>query len=409
MFLTEKKMKIVLAYSGGLDTSVALKWLQDKYNAKVITYTANVGKGIDSSGLQKKAKKSGALKVYIEDIRKVFADEFILPTLKAGALYEKKYPLATALSRPLIAKRLVEIAKKEGADAVAHGCSGKGNDQVRFELTIFSLAPHLKIIAPLREWKLKSREEEIEYAKKHNILVSVTKKSPYSIDENIWGTSIECGILEDPNIEPPEQAWTITNSIDKSPSLPQYVKIYFEEGMPKKLNGKKYDFVSLIEKLKKIGSTHGVGRIDMVENRLVGIKSRELYEAPAAVILHKALQEIENLVLDRETSHFKEMISKKYAELVYYGLWYSPLKEALDAFLNSVHLKTTGESTVKLHKGNCIVAGRESPNSLYDKKMATYSPEDIFSHQSAKGFIELFGLPMKIQALKRAKAQEKKK
>ncbi|MDD5454810.1 MAG: argininosuccinate synthase [Candidatus Ratteibacteria bacterium] len=402
-------MKIVLAYSGGLDTSVALKWLQDKYKAKVITYTANIGKGIDSAGLEEKAKKTGALKVYVEDLRKVFAKEFILPALKAGALYEGKYPLATALSRPLIAKRLVEIAKKEGADSVAHGCSGKGNDQVRFELTIFSLAPHLKIIAPLREWKMKSRAEEIEYAKKHNISVSVTKKSPYSIDENIWGTSIECGILEDPNVEPPEDAWTITNSIHKSLSQPQYIKIYFERGMPKKLNGKKYDFVSLIEKLKNIGAKHGIGRIDMVENRLIGIKSRELYEAPAAVILNKALEEIESLVLDRETLHFKEMISNKYAELVYYGLWYSPLKGALDAFLNSIHKKTTGEVTLKLHKGNCIVAGRKSLNSLYNEKMATYSPQDIFSHQSAKGFIELFGLPLKIQALKKTGAKRKKK
>jgi argininosuccinate synthase len=399
-------MKIVLAYSGGLDTSVALKWLQKKYKAKVITYTATVGKSINGKSIKEKARKTGAYKVYVEDLRKKFANEFIIPTLKAGALYEKKYPLTTALSRPLIARGLVEVAKKEKADAVAHGCTGKGNDQVRFELTIFSFAPNLKIIAPLREWELKSREEEIEYAKKHNIPVTTTKKSPYSIDENIWGTSIECGVLEDPNQEPPEDAWNITNPIDKTPSKPEYIKIYFEKGIPKKLNGDKYELSYLIMGLNEIGAKHGIGRIDMVEDRLVGIKSRELYEAPAAVILHKAISEIENLTLDRETTHFKEIVSNKYAQLVYYGLWYSDLKKALDKFLDEIHQNTTGEVNLKLHRGNCIVVGRKSPNSLYDVKMATYSPEDIFDHKSAKGFIELFGLPLKIKALKK---QRKKK
>jgi len=402
-------MKIVLAYSGGLDTSVALKWLKKEYAAEVITYTANLGKETDRKVIEEKAKKTGASKVYVEDLRRDFANEFILPSLKAGALYEKKYPLATALSRPLIAKRLIEIARKEGADAVAHGCSGKGNDQVRFELAIFSFAPDLKIIAPLREWHFKSREEEIEYAKKNNIPVSTTKKNPYSIDENIWGTSIECGILEDPNQEPPENAWTITKPIKNTPSSPQYIKIYFENGVPKKLNGDKYELSSLIIEINKIGAKHGIGRIDMVENRLVGIKSRELYEAPAAIILHKALSEIESLTLDRETLHFKELISNKYAELVYYGLWYSNLKEALDAFLNKIHRHTTGEAALKLHRGSFIATGRQSPNSLYHEKMATYSPKDIFSHQSAKGFIELFGLPLKIQALKKTETQKKKK
>lgn len=402
-------MKIILAYSGGLDTSIALKWLKDKYKAKVITYTATVGDEINKSEIEKKAKSTGAFKVYVEDLKKEFANEFIVPTLKAGALYEGKYPLATALSRPLIASRLVEIARKEKADAVAHGCTGKGNDQVRFELTIFACAPNLKIIAPLREWELKSREEEIEYAKKHNIPVSTTKKSPYSIDKNIWGTSIECGVLEDPDQEPPEDAWDKTNPIDKTPAKPQYIKIYFENGVPKKLDGNKYELSALIIELNSIGAKHGIGRIDMVEDRLVGIKSRELYEAPAAVILHKALGEIENLTLDRETTHFKEVISSKYAQLVYYGLWYSDLKEALDSFLEKIHENTTGEVTLKLHKANCIVVGRNSPNSLYNTKMATYSPEDIFNHQSAKGFIELFGLPQKIQALKRLEKQKKKK
>lgn len=402
-------MKIVLAYSGGLDTSVALKWLQEKYKAKVITFTANVGQGVNCRVIEKKAKKTGAYKVYVEDLKRQFANEFVLPTLKAGALYERKYPLATALSRPLIAKKMVEVAKKENADAVAHGCTGKGNDQVRFELTIFSFAPDLKIIAPLREWELKSREEEIVYAKKHNILVSTTKKSPYSIDENIWGTSIECGVLEDPSQEPPKDAWNITNPIDKTPSNPEYIKIYFNKGTPKKLNGKRYELYSLIEKLNKIGAKHGIGRIDMVEDRLVGIKSRELYEAPAAVILYKALGEIESLTLDRETIHFKEIISGKYAQLVYYGLWYSDLKEAFDAFLDKIHQNTTGEVNLKLHRGNCIIVSRKSPNSLYDIKMATYSPEDIFNHKSAKGFIDLFGLSLRIKSLKRLEKQRKKK
>jgi len=402
-------MKIVLAYSGGLDTSIALKWLKEKYKAQVITYTTSLGKETNRKDIEAKAKKTGASKVYVEDLKKEFANGFILPALKAGALYEKKYPLATALSRPLIARRLVQIAIEEGADAVAHGCSGKGNDQVRFELTIFSFAPDLKIIAPLREWEFKSREEEIKYAKKNNIPVSTTKKSPYSIDENIWGTSIECGILEDPNQEPPEDAWTITNPINKTPSSPEHMNIYFENGVPKKLNGDKYELSALIIELNHIGAKHGIGRIDMVENRLVGIKSRELYEAPAAVILHKALREIESITLDRETLHFKEIISSKYAELVYYGLWYSDLKEALDAFLDKVHQNTTGEVNLKLHRGNCIVTGRKSLNSLYNEKMATYSPQDIFSHKSAKGFIELFGLPLKIQASKRLEKQRKKK
>lgn len=392
-------MKIILAYSGGLDTSVALKWLKEKYNAEIITYTANVGQDIDFKEIEKKAKKTGASKVYIEDLKKEFANEFILPTLKAGALYEKKYPLATALSRPLIAKRLVDIAKKEKAGAIAHGCTGKGNDQVRIEISVSSFSPNLKIIAPLREWEFKSREEEIKYAQKHKIPVSTTKKNPYSIDKNLWGTSIECGVLEDPENEPPEDAWTVTNSIAKTPPKPQYIKIHFENGIPKRLNGNKYELSALITELNKIGAKHGIGRIDMVEDRLVGIKSRELYEAPAAVILHKAIGEIENLTLDRETTQFKEIISSKYAQLVYYGLWYCDLKNALDKFLDEIHQKTTGEVKLKLHKGNCIVTGRKSPNSLYDKKMATYSPEDIFDHTSAKGFIELFGLPLKIKAL----------
>lgn len=402
-------MKIVLAYSGGLDTSVALKWLEEKYKAKVITYTANMGQEVNSKAIEDKAKKTGACKVYVEDLKKEFANDFILPTLKAGALYEKKYPLATALSRPLIAKRLVEVAIEEHADAVAHGCTGKGNDQVRIELSIFHFAPNLKIIAPLREWELKSREEEMVYAKNHHIPVSTTKAKPYSTDKNLWGVSIECGVLEDPDQEPPEDAWDITNPINKTPSNPEYITINFEKGVPQRLNGNKYELSSLIVELNEIGAKHGIGRIDMVENRLVGIKSRELYEAPAAVILHKAIAEIEALTLDRETIQFKEIVSNKYSQLVYYGLWYSDLREALDSFLEQIHQNTTGEVKLKLHRGNCIVAGRKSPNSLYDMRMATYSPQDIFDHKSAKGFIELFGLPLKIKALKRIKNSQIKK
>ncbi|MCK4401699.1 argininosuccinate synthase [bacterium] len=391
--------KIVVAYSGGLDTSVIIHWLKNKYNAEIIAYTADLGQGEYLEPLKKKAIKTGASKIYIEDLREEFVKEYVFPSLKACALYENKYPLATALARPLIAKRLLEIAKKEKADAVAHGCTGKGNDQVRFEATFAALNPDIEVIAPLREWKLKSREEEIQYAKKHSIPVDVTKKSPYSIDRNLWGVAIECGTLEDPWIEPSDETYQITKSPLKAPNKSAYIDIYFESGIPRKLNGKSIKSVNLIEKLNQLGAQNGVGRIDMVENRLVGIKSREIYEAPAAVILHNAHNALEALVLDKEIIHFKQIISQKYAEIIYYGLWHSSLKEALDEFVNKTQENVTGTIKIKLYKGNSTVIGRKSKFSLYIENLATYTAKDTFDHKSAKGFIDIWSLPLKIKAL----------
>lgn len=391
--------KIVVAYSGGLDTSIIIHWLKNKYNAEIIAYTGALGQGEYLEPLKEKAIKTGASKIYIEDLREEFVRDYVFPSLRACALYENKYPLATALSRPLIAKRLLEIAKKEKADAVAHGCTGKGNDQVRFEATFAALNPDIEVIAPLREWELKSREEEIDYAIKHKILVDITKKSPYSIDRNLWGVAIECGALEDPWNEPPEEAYQITTSPIKAPNKPAYVEIYFEGGIPTKLNGKTINSINLIEKLNQLGAQNGVGRIDMVENRLVGIKSREIYEAPAAVILHNAHNALEELVLDRETMHFKKIISQKYAEIIYYGLWHSPLKEALDEFVNKTQENATGTIKVKLYKGVCTVVGRKSKFSLYIENLATYTSKDTFDHKSAKGFIDIWSLPLKVKAL----------
>jgi argininosuccinate synthase len=386
--------KVVLAYSGGLDTSVAVSWLADK-GYDVIAYMADVGQGGDYDKLKKRALTAGASKVIIEDLKEEFAKDFVFMSLKAGAVYESKYLLATALSRPIIAKGLVKAAKKENADSVAHGCTGKGNDQVRFEVTVMALAPELKIIAPLREWHMYSREEEIEYAKENNIQIDTTKKSPYSLDKNIWGMSIECGILEDPWNEPPEDAYQMSIDPNKAPSKPTYVEIEFEKGEPVKLNGKKYNSVDLILKLNEAGGRNGIGRTDLVENRLVGIKSREIYEAPGAWILYHAHKDIESLVLDRELLHFKEIIALKYAELVYYGLWFTPLKKALDAFINSTQKQVTGVAKVKLLKGVASVVSRKSPYSLYSKEMATYDKGDIFDRSVAEGFIKVWGMPYK--------------
>ena len=395
--------KIVVAYSGGLDTSIIIHWLKNKYDAEIIAYTSDLGQGEYLEPLKKKAIETGASKIYIEDLRKEFVKEYVFPSLKACALYENKYPLATAIGRPLIAKKLLEIAKEEKADAVTHGCTGKGNDQVRFEATFAALNPDIEVIAPLREWKLKSREEEIDYAIKHKIPVDVTKKNPYSIDRNLWGVAIECGILENPWNEPPEDAYQITTSPLKAPNKSEYVEIYFESGIPTKLNGKIINGINLIEKLNQLGGQNGVGRIDMVENRLIGIKSREIYEAPAAVILHNAHNALEELVLDRETMHFKEIISQRYAEIIYYGLWNSPLKEALDEFVNKTQENVTGTVKIKLYKGNCTVVGRKSNFSLYNENLATYTSKDTFDHKSAKGFIDIWSLPLKVRALLRKK------
>lgn len=394
-------MKIALAYSGGLDTSVAIKWLKEKYDAKVICVYADIGQGEDIQKIKKRAFASGASKIYVSDLKQKFIEEFVFPALKANAVYEKGYLLAAALSRPLIVWELVRVAALEKCNAVAHGCTGKGNDQVRFEVGISTLAPNLKIIAPVREWEFLSREEEIDYAKKNKIPIDISKRSPYSIDKNLWGVSIECGVLEDPSKEPPEDAYQLTNSPESAPGKPTYIEIYFKKGEPLRLNGKILNPQSLIMKLNKIGSVNAIGRVDMVENRLVGIKSREIYEFPASFILLQAHKELESIVLDRETLHYKTLIAQKYSELIYYGLWYSPLKEALDAFVKETQKEVTGIVRLKLYKGMCTPVGSKSPHSLYSLKMATYEKGSKFDQRLAKGFIELWGLPYKIKALKK--------
>ena len=391
--------KVVLAYSGGLDTSVIVRWLIENYGCEVICFTANMGgEGVDRKEIRKKAKESGAKKLVVKDVRDEFINDFILPALKANALYEGQYPMATSLGRPLITKWLVEVAHQEGADAISHGATGKGNDQVRFEVAAKSLDPQLKIIAPLREWELKTRQDEIDYAEQYKIPVTATTESPYSVDVNLWGSSIECGILEDPWIEPPNDTYLEMTPLEKCPNKPEFVTIGFEKGAPIRLNGRKLKILNIIEKLRKIGNKHGIGRIDMVENRVVGIKSREVYEAPAATILLKAHQQLESMTLDRETMHLKETLVPRYAELVYYGLWFSPLREALDAFVNRTQECVTGDIRLKLYKGNCITVGRRSPYSLYSTDLATYDIGDQFDHSAAKGFIEIFGLPSRVIA-----------
>ncbi|MBI4358210.1 MAG: argininosuccinate synthase [Candidatus Omnitrophica bacterium] len=385
--------KVVLAYSGGLDTSCAVRWIRDTYDAEVICFSAFIGEVSDRKLLAHKARSAGASKIYIEDLKAEFARDFIRPALWAHAKYEGKYPLATALGRPLIAKHLVRIAEKEKADCVAHGCTGKGNDQVRIEVGVRTLNPKLKIVAPLREWGFGSREEEIDYAKKHNILISATKKSPYSIDKNIWGVAIEAGVLEDAWKEPPEDAFFVTRPLSRVPRKPLYVTIGFKDGVPVSLNGKPMSFVSLIDRLNRLGGQYGVGRIDHIENRLVGIKSRELYEAPAATILHLAHEELENLVMDREFLHYRRVLSEKYSELIYYGLWFTPLKDALDQFFAAHQKRVTGTIRMKLDRGNAVVVGRKSPYSLYSEKLATYSAKDEFDRTAAEGFMKIWGLP----------------
>jgi len=388
------KKKVVLAYSGGLDTSVIIKWLARR-GYDVIAYMADVGQESDFGAYKKRALATGAVKVVVEDLKSEFVSDFVLPSLKANAVYESGYMLATALSRPIIAKGLVKTAHREGADYTAHGCTGKGNDQVRFEVTIGALDSKLQILAPVREWELKTRTDEIEYAKKNNIPIDATKKKPYSIDVNLWGISIESGKLEDPNYEPDEDIYQLTKGINKTNALPVYVEIEFRKGIPVKLNNKAMDGVSLIVKLAGIAGKAGVGRSDMIENRLVGIKSREIYEAPAGWTLLAAHRALESLVLDRETLHYKETVSLKYAELIYYGLWYTPLKEALDAFIDETQKAVSGTVRLKLHKGNCSVVGRKSPYSLYRKELATYEEGDEFDQSLAKGFNAIWGLPYK--------------
>ncbi|KIQ94810.1 Argininosuccinate synthase [Anoxybacillus thermarum] len=391
------KPKVVLAYSGGLDTSVAIKWLQEQ-GYDVVACCLDVGEGKDLEFVKEKALKVGAVQSYMIDAKEEFADEYALIALQAHALYEGKYPLISALSRPLISKKLVEIAELEGAVAVAHGCTGKGNDQVRFEVSIQALNPNLKVIAPVREWKW-SREEEIEYAKQHNIPIPIDLDSPFSIDQNLWGRSNECGILEDPWAAPPEEAYELTTALEHTPNEPDVIEIGFEQGVPKTINGKAYSLAELILQLNALAGKHGVGRIDHVENRLVGIKSREVYECPGAMTLIKAHKELEDLTLVKEVAHFKPIIEQKIAEVIYNGLWFSPLKDALVAFLKETQKNVTGVVRVKLFKGHAIVEGRKSPFSLYDEKLATYTAEDEFDHQAAVGFISLFGLPTKVYSI----------
>lgn len=392
-----KIKKIVLAYSGGLDTSIAIKWLKENYCEEVVAVAVDVGQEKDLSFVKEKAIKVGASKSFVVDAKEEFARDYVLKGLQAGAVYEGQYPLATAYSRPLISKILVDFAKQENAQAIAHGCTGKGNDQVRFEVSVAALDPDLLVIAPAREWGF-TREEEIRYAEKYNIPVPVDVNNPYSVDENLWGRSCECGVLEDPWVEPPEEAFTWTVSPEKAPDQPTYLEIDFKAGVPLKINGVQMPLSELILHLNEVGGENGVGRVDMVENRLVGIKSREIYECPGATILLKAYQSLEGLVLPRDLIHFKQMISQKYAELTYYGLWFSPLKDSLDGFVGATKEKMNGTVRIKLFKGLCVVVGRKSENSLYDFNLATYDKGDTFNQDFAKGFIQLWGLPSKVYA-----------
>lgn len=389
--------KVVLAYSGGLDTSVAIKWLQEKYGMDVIAVAVDVGEEKNYEEIRERALKIGAVASYVIDAREEFAKEFAFRVLKANALYEGRYPLSAALSRPLIAQKVVEIARQEKAQAVAHGSTGKGNDQVRFEVSFMALAPDLEIIAPVREWGL-SREEEMEYAREKGIPVPTKKEKPYSIDVNLWGRSIECGALEDPSAEPPEDVFEWTISPKEAPEEGEYVEIEFERGEPVGVNGEKLPPHKLISLLNEIAGRHGVGRIDMVENRLVGIKSREVYEAPAATLLITAHKDLEGLTMSRELLHFKQsQIDTKYAEIIYYGLWFSHLRESLDAFVEEAEKFVSGKVRLKLYKGNCQPVGRSSPYSLYDLSLATYGEGDIFDQRLAEGFVRLWGLPYKIE------------
>ena len=397
--MQQKVNKVVLAYSGGLDTSVIIPWLKEKYGCEVIAFAADLGQGQELDGLEEKAIATGASKCFIEDLRKPFVEEYIWPTLKAGAIYEEKYLLGTSFARPIIAKRQVEIAEAEGADAVAHGCTGKGNDQVRFELTFKAFNPKLKVIAPWREWDIKSREDAIAYAQDKKIPITATKEKIYSNDRNIWHISHEGGDLENPWNGPKDEMFALTKSPKEAPDEPTTVEIEFEKGIPNAVNGKKMDAVSLVELLNEIGGENAIGRVDLVENRLVGMKSRGVYETPAGTILYRAHQELESLVLDRETMHFKEMLAPKYAELVYNGAWFTPLREALDAFVESTQTHVTGAVRFNLYKGNVLSAGVKSPYSLYREELATFGEEDVYDQSDAKGFINLYGLPLKVRSL----------
>ncbi len=391
------KEKIILAYSGGLDTSVAIKWLQEKYNYDVVALAVDVGEGKNLQALKDKALKIGASRCHVLDVQEEFANQYLAKALKANALYEGVYPLISALSRPLIAKKLVEIAESEHAVAVAHGCTGKGNDQVRFDVSIHTLNPSLKIVAPVRECPM-PREEAIAYANQHQIPLPISMDNPFSIDMNLWGRSCECGVLEDPWIEPPATAYELTAEIKQTPEEADYIELAFEKGLPVALNGSHLPFYQLIKQLKVIASQHRIGRFDHVDNRLIGIKSREIYEAPAALTLIKAHQALESLCLTRDVLHFKTGIEQKFSNLVYDGLWYSPLLDAINAFINETQQTVTGVVKIKCFKGTATVVGRQSTHSLYQLDLATYQAADAFDHQASAGFIKLWGLPLKVHS-----------
>jgi len=397
--MTNTVKRVALAYSGGLDTSIIIPWLKENYNCEVVAIAADVGQGEELAGLEEKAIATGASEIYIEDLRHEFVTEYIWPTLRAGAVYEHKYLLGTSFARPVIAKRQVEIAKRTGCDALAHGCTGKGNDQVRFELTFKALAPELAVIAPWREWDVVSREDAIDYANERRIPITASREKIYSRDRNIWHLSHEGGILEDPANEPEEPMFELTVSPEKAPDEPEYVEIGFEKGAPVKVNGESLDPVPLIETLNEIGGRNGCGRVDLVENRLVGMKSRGVYETPGGTLLLAALRELESLCLDRESAHYKEVVAHKYAEMVYFGQWFTPLRGALDAFVDSLMAPVSGDVRLKLYKGNVIVAGRTSPNTLYRPDLASFTMGASYDQKDAAGFINIFGLPLKVKAL----------
>lgn len=403
--------KVVLAYSGGLDTSIIIPWLKENYNnCEVIAVSADVGQGTELDGLEEKALKTGASKLYIEDLKEEFIQEYVYPTVQAGAVYENKYLLGTSFARPIIAKRIVEIAKAEGADAICHGCTGKGNDQVRFELTIKAFAPEMTIIAPWREWSIKSREEEIEYAEAHNIPLKINRETNYSKDKNIWHLSHEGLDLENPANEPQYNHpgfLELGVSPEQAPDEPTYVTIHFEKGKPTAINGKEMNGVEVVTTLNELGGKNGVGLADIVENRLVGMKSRGVYETPGGAILYHAHNKLEELCLDRDTFHYKQQIGLKFAELVYYGQWFTPLREALSAFVDSTQQTVTGDVKLKLYKGNIIDAGVTSPYSLYDPEIATFDEDEVYNQADADGFINLFGLPIKVYAHMKAKTENK--
>ncbi|MGM0651352.1 MAG: argininosuccinate synthase [Bacillota bacterium] len=394
------KEKVVLAYSGGLDTSVIVRWLQEEYDYEIVALTADVGQGEgELEGLEEKAIKTGAAQLFIEDMRDELVRDYIFPMVRSGAVYEGKYLLGTAIARPLIGKKLVEIAEKVGATAVAHGATGKGNDQVRFEFAVKALNPYLKIVAPWREWNLRSRTDCIDYACQHNIPIPVTAEKPYSIDRNIWHISFEGGILEDPAREPDRDMFRLTCAPQDAPDEPEALSISFDQGTPYAVNGKKIEPVALIKELNRIAGKHGIGRVDLVENRLLGMKSRGIYETPGGTLLSFAHRELEQYTLDRETYHYKEVIALKYAEMIYYGLWFTPLREALDSFVTSTQKTVTGSVKMKLYKGNMVVTGRESEYTLYNPEMVTFEADELFNQKDAEGFINLYGLPLKIKGM----------